>query len=247
MALGHTVSNRLKVRAAYQSQQGDLIVRFEENKRLFPSGNTVFFKRGSKLQQIELSLTSQEDGATEISFSNGAFSFKSDSGSLYCKGQGIELKALAPEKLAELSSDILHRKMPLEHLPENEEPVYLLQVKGSDELVYVTSPQFNFHGNYHVTLIRNGQRKAIATVEAPYGPNQEQAGLIQFKNGGALYVPGAIDLFLPPAKHRGSATLVRDQDGPIEELMRPQLSPERLKKLGIRPAKATIVPTPCSQ
>ncbi len=227
-----------KIKNAYRNEKGVLLLRFKDNSKLFPSGNTVFIQRGSKLQQIEITMHSIDEGATDLSFSNGSISLSESEASLFCNDKSSSFKPLSSAELAQVEKDIHTKKLSLSPLPKGEEPVYLLQVKDSDEFVYVSSPQYNFHGNFRVSIIKNGKWKNIETLESPLQESSDLSGLIRFKNGGALYVPGAIDLFLPPAKHRGSPTLVRQRNSKIETLIRPQLNQAQLSKLGIRPIKA---------
>lgn len=238
-----------KIRNAYRSDQGDLIVRFEEDSRLFPAGNTIFYKKGNFLQQIEISLASDEESSQDYSFVNGSLSLSDAQADLYCSESNSELKALGDTAKATLASELRSKKLSLKFLPEIQEPVYLLQVKGTGELIYVISPRYNFHGNHDVWLISNSsglRKKKIETLESPIRQSSDLTGLIRFKNGGGLYIPGTIDLFLPPAKHRGTPTLIRTKGAKPEELVRPSLSRELLLKLGIKTPQSSPLLSPCT-
>lgn len=240
------VSDAPKIRSAYQSEQGALIIRFEDNARFFPAGNTVFFKKGGSLQQIELSVSSDDDGSQDVSFSNGSVSFSGNQAALYCHGIGTDLRALTEAEMALLASDLRSKKLNLKFLPEVHEPAYLLQVKGSNELVYVTSPRYNFHGNYRVWLMHGNRRTKVETIETALRESSDLAGMVRFKNGGGLYVPGTIDLFLPPAKHRGSPSLIRAKGGKLEALVRPNLTRKQLLELGIKSPRSEMPISPCN-
>jgi hypothetical protein len=249
-SLPSTSPSTLKIRNAFRSEQGDLIVRFEEDTRLFPSGNTIFYKKGNALQQIEITFASNEESSQDYSFVNGSLSLSDAQAELYCSESNTELKPLSESAKAQLVSELRSKKLSLKMLPEIQEPVYLLQVKGTDELVYVTSPRYNFHGNHNVWLISEGsgsRKKKIETLESPVQQSSDLTGLIRFKSGGGLYIPGTIDLFLPPAKHRGTPTLIRTKGGKPEELVRPNLSRQHLLKLGIKAPQNGPLMSPCNR
>lgn len=239
-------SDAPKIRSAYQSEQGALIIRFEDNAHFFPAGNTVFFKKGSSLQQIELSVSSDDDDSQDVSFSNGSVSFSGNQAALYCHGNGTDLRALTDAETALLTSDLRSKKLNLKFLPEVHEPAYLLQVKGSNELVYVTSPRYNFHGNYRVWLMHGNRRTKVETIESALQESSDLAGMVRFKNGGGLYIPGTIDLFLPPSKHRGTPSLIRTKGAKLEELVRPSLSRQQLLRFGIKSPSSQTPSSPCS-
>lgn len=239
---GATSPNKApKIESAWQDSDGELVIRFESDPSGFPAGNTLFFGSERALFQIDSTWSSP----TSIHFRDGRIAMDDAKAVLSCGDNDKELARLSGPALTQLESDVQRGKLQVKFLPEIQDPAYLLQVKGSDEFVYITAPRYNFHENFSVYMVRNGRWKKIETIPTPKDPTANTTDLIRFKNGGGVYIPAAIDLFTKSDRDKGSPTLIRHSGGRIEELTRPALKAGDLARIGIRFPRAAGVRTPC--
>jgi hypothetical protein len=225
----------LHIRSAFKDSTGRLVVRFEDHG--FSKQSALFFQNGNTLLQIEANWDPIETDSNSEStmLSQGWITFNKNKATLQCpdKENDIEFKALDADEVKSILTIIRAEKLKLHPLPQAQEPVYLLQVKGRNEYVYVTAPRYGFDGNYSVYLIQNSKWKKLETLSSSLQELSLHPDLIRLANGGGIYIPAAIDLFLKPAQHRGSPTLMRSAEGKIEELVRPKMNKQLMKRLKI--------------
>jgi hypothetical protein len=246
----------IKVVQAFRGREGDLIVRFETKDADFPAGNSVFWGKGSTLQQLELNW----DDGESLLFYDSRFEGRSaeltigpERSVLFCGKQETSYTALPETELRKIESSLQSGALRLVALPRVPEPLYLFRIKESQppEYVFILTPRFDFHRQYDVQIGKPGSWKRIETVVRPKEEGNTEADLIHFKSGGGIHVPAAIALLsgadATGRADRGTPTLIRKSGAKMEELVRPDLKPAELKRLGFfsdeRPLLSTK--TPC--
>jgi hypothetical protein len=234
-----------KIERAFQDSRGGLLVQFQSDPQLFPTENRYFFGTAKSLQQLDAQVRFSKKNPSSVYFGVGTISFEEAQATVSCEDGDTVWARLNEQGLARLGKNIETGKTRMKLLPEVQEPDFFLQVKDTDEFVYVTSPRFNFHENYEVHMGHLGRWKKIKTVATPQETSWNSAGMIHFQGGGGIYVPVAIDLFASSSRHRGSAILIRSLGSRSEQLVRPALNPKVVRAAGVRVPAEIPLATPC--
>jgi len=193
-----------------------------------------------------MSLTNYYDPAALNS--TGELNFQNGTGlELICTNRLIQFRSVNETARAALQKQITSKNLKITFLPSIRIPLYFFQVQGKPEYILITEPKFNFHGDYEVLMGPLGRLKHIPTDPVPAPSRDRPAGTIRFQAGGGVYVPMSIDLFSAAAEQRGSPTLLRTGNSPIENLVRPKLKKADQSKFALRTPKIPRIPTPCGQ
>ncbi len=238
----------LKVERAYRDGRGAIVaeVSGQDPSGRLESGNTLFWGDERELLQLELTRDERDEAKSRSSgFEGGSIEVSESVSEISCgDSRPGAFARLADDDTRRLEARIRSGSTRLRLLPEERRALYLFSIPGTRDVVFVTEPRFNFHGDYRVFVGPPGRLREVPLAKV--AGKEVPSGRFFFKSGGGLYVPMAIDLLNPiPRERRGSPTLIRSGSEPLIALQPARLSRADLARLGFGKRPTSRPPNPC--